>query len=40
MFLITSIPFLTASMSLMTADITSATTDRPLGTPYALGMQT
>lgn len=39
MFLITSIAFLAASMSLMTADVTGATADRPVGTPYALGMQ-
>jgi len=40
MFLITSIPFLAASMSLMTAEITGATADRPVGTPYALGTPT
>lgn len=39
MFLITFIPFLAASMSLMTAEITGATVDRPVGTPYTVGMQ-
>lgn len=39
MFLITFIPFLAASMGLMTAEITGATVDRPLGTPYTVGTQ-